>query len=301
MKEIKTFLHLDTKARTEEEIDEIYGELLYARTELMLNLRDKILNSQEYKDLAEINKILNVEMIQMSEEEKKLDIENASKEITERDFEEIAQSITDEDKYIELLKGYKGYKNEWKLYTRTNVDSFKYYFHKAKFILRSYYDDYQYCINLQFRGHEKLLDPYMKQHYELMKNKKRVSKMSQEEFEFRLENVRLLENAWIDPELSQHSMLICLHSFNGLSEEQLSSMKNVNRGSVENDLKKLYTALAHVLERRDKNYICGKEFLEQRELAEENVEKKELIKYIGMLEERVEVLKKFEIKDKKKK
>ncbi|MCI7002876.1 MAG: hypothetical protein MR904_00845 [Clostridia bacterium] len=301
MKEIKTFMHLDTTPRSEEEIEEIYGQLQKARWDLALKLKDKYLHSQEYKDLLEINKILNVKMIQMSEEEKNLELENALKEITERDFEEIAQSINDEDKYIELLKGYKGYKNEWKLYTRTNVNSFKYYFHKAKFILRSYYDDYQYCINLQFRGHEKLLDPYMKQHYDLMKNKKRLNKMTQEEFEFRLENVRLLENAWIDPELSQYSMLINLFSFSGLSEEQLSTMCELNRGSIENDVKKLYTALAHVLERRDKNYICGKEFLEQRKLAEENVEKKELIEYIGMLEERVQVLKKFEIKDKKKK
>ena len=41
--------------------------------------------------------------------------------------------------------------------------------------------------------------------------------------------------------------------------------------------------------------------MEQRNLAEEKVEKTELIKYIGMLEERIQTLKKFEIKDKKKK
>ena len=36
-------------------------------------------------------------------------------------------------------------------------------------------------------------------------------------------------------------------------------------------------------------------------VREEKVEKTELIKYIGMLEERIQTLKKFEIKDKKKK
>lgn len=301
MKEIKTFLHLDSKPRTPEEIAEIYGDLLKRRFELNIKLRDKLLNSDEYKELDEINKILHIKMIQMSEEERKAEFENAIKEITERDFEEIAKSITDEDKYIELLKGYIGYKNEWKLYTRTNVESFKYYYQKAKFILRSYYDDYQYCINLQFRGHEKLIDSYMKQHYELMKNRKRITKMSQEEFEFRLENVRLLENAWIYPELSQYSMLIHMFSFSGLSGEQLASMFELNRGSIEYDVKKLYTALAHMLEMRDKNYITGKEFLEQRKLAEEIVEKKELINYIGMLEEKLQALKKFKLKDKKKK
>ena len=141
----------------------------------------------------------------------------------------------------------------------------------------------------------------MKQHYELMKNRKRITKMSQEEFEFRLENVRLLENAWLYPELSQYATLIHMFSFNGLSEEQLSMMFALNRGSIENDVKKLYTALAHVLEMRDKNYMNGNEFLEQRKMAEESVEKKELIKYIGMLEERLQALKKFEIKNKKKK
>lgn len=301
MKEIKTFLHLDSKPRTQEEIEEIYGDLLRLRFNLNIKLRDKLLNSDEYKELDEINKILNLEMIQMSDEERKIEYENAAKEITERDFEEIAKSITDEDKYVELLKGYKGYKNEWKLYTRTNVDSFKYYYQKAKFILRSYYDDYQYCINLQFRGHEKLMDPYMRQHYELMKNRKKINKMTQEEFEFRLENVRLLQNAWIDPELSQYSTLIHMFSFSGLSGEQLASMFELNRGSIENDVKKLYTALAHVLEMRDKNYITGKDFLEQRNLTEEKVEKTELIKYIGMLQERIQTLKTFEIKDKKKK
>lgn len=301
MKEIETFLHLDSKPRTQEEIDEIREALEREKFEIIFRINMRELNSPDYKRLKEINDILNVKMVQMSDEERKIEYENATKEITERDFEEIAQSITDEDKYIELLKGYRGYKNEWKLYTRTNVNSFKYYFQKAKFILRSYYDDYQYCINLQFRGHEKLMDPYMKQHYELMKNRKRITKMSQEEFKFRLENVRLLENAWIDPELSQYATLIHMFSFCDLSEEQLSKMFELNRGSIENDVKKLYTALAHVLEMRDKNYITGKEFLEQRKLAEETVEKKELIKYIGMLEERVQSLKKFEIKDKKKK
>lgn len=301
MKEIETFLHLDSKPRTQEEIDEIREALEREKFEIIFRINMRELNSPDYKRLKEINDILNVKMVQMSDEERKIEYENATKEITERDFEEIAQSITDEDKYIELLKGYRGYKNEWKLYTRTNVNSFKYYFQKAKFILRSYYDDYQYCINLQFRGHEKLMDPYMKQHYELMKNRKRITKMSQEEFKFRLENVRLLENAWIDPELSQYATLIHMFSFCDLSEEQLSKMFELNRGSIENDVKKLYTALAHVLEMRDKNYITGKEFLEQRKLAEETVEKKELIKYIGMLEERVQSLKKFETKDKKKK
>lgn len=301
MKEIETFLHLDSKKWTQEEIEEERGELLRQRMEAMLDLRDLILNSHEYKKVSRINEILSVKMIQMSEEERKIEYENATKEITERDFEEIAKSITDEDKYVELLKGYKGFKNEWKLYTRTNINSFKYYYQKAKFILRSYYDDYQYCINLQFRGHEKLMDPYMRQHYELMKNRKKINKMTQEEFEFRLENVRLLQNAWIDPELSQYSTLIHMFSFSGLSGEQLASMFELNRGSIENDVKKLYTALAHVLEMRDKNYITGKEFLEQRNLAEEKVEKTELIKYIGMLEERIQTLKKFEIKDKKKK
>lgn len=301
MKEIETFLHLDSKKWTQEEIEEERGELLRQRMEAMLDLRDLILNSNEYKKVSRINEILSVKMIQMSEEERKIEYENATKEITKRDFEEIAKSITDEDKYVELLKGYKGFKNEWKLYTRTNINSFKYYYQKAKFILRSYYDDYQYCINLQFRGHEKLMDPYMRQHYELMKNRKKINKMTQEEFEFRLENVRLLQNAWIDPELSQYSTLIHMFSFSGLSGEQLASMFELNRGSIENDVKKLYTALAHVLEMRDKNYITGKEFLEQRNLAEEKVEKTELIKYIGMLEERIQTLKKFEIKDKKKK
>lgn len=267
----------------------------------MLDLKDKMLNSDEYRKISQINIILNFKMVQMSDEERKIEYENATKEITERDFEEIANSITDEDKYVELLKGYRGYKNEWKLYTRTNVDLFNYYYQKAKFILRSYYDDYQYCINLQFRGLEKLMDPYMRQHYKLMKNRKKINKMTQEEFEFRLENVRLLQNAWIDPELSQYSTLIHMFSFSGLSGEQLASMFELNRGSIENDVKKLYTALAHVLEMRDKNYITGKEFLEQRKLAEEKVEKTELIKYIGMLEERIQTLKKFEIKDKKKK
>ena len=301
MKEIETFLHLDSKPRTQEEIDEIREALEREKFEIIFRINMRELNSPDYKRLREINDILNVKMVQMSDEERKIEYENATKEITERDFEEIAQSITDEDKYIELLKGYRGYKNEWKLYTRTNVNSFKYYFQKAKFILRSYYDDYQYCINLQFRGHEKLMDPYMKQHYELMKNKKRITKMSQEEFEFRLENVRLLENAWIDPELSKHTMLITLFSFCKVSEVDLAKSYNLSTGSIENDVKKLYTALAHVLEMRDKNYMTGKEFLEQRKLTEETVEKKELIKYIGMLEERVQVLKKFEIKDKKKK
>ena len=132
MKEIKTFLHLDSKPRTHEEIEEIYGDLLRRRFDLNIKLKDKLLNSDEYKELDEINKILNLEMIQMSDEERKIEYENATKEITERDFEEIANSIKDEDKYVELLKGYKGYKKEWKLYTRTNVDSFKYYYQKAK-------------------------------------------------------------------------------------------------------------------------------------------------------------------------
>ena len=126
---------MDSKPRTQEEIEEIYGDLLRRRFDLNIKLRDKLLNSDEYKELDEINKILNLEMIQMSEEERKIEYENATKEITERDFEEIANSITDEGKYVELLKGYRGYKNEWKLYTRTNVDSFKYYYQKAKFIL----------------------------------------------------------------------------------------------------------------------------------------------------------------------
>ena len=209
----------------------------------------------------------------MSEQERKAEFENAVKEITKRDFEEIAKSITDEDKYIELLKGYKGYKNEWKLYTRTNVDSFKYYYQKAKFILRCYYDDYQYCINLQFKGYEKLLDPYMKQHYELMRNRKKTNKMTQEEFEFRLENIRLLQNTWIDPELSQYSTLIHMFSYSGLSDEQLASMFERDRGSIENDVKKQYTTLAHVLEMMDKNYITGKEFLEQRTLQKKKLKK----------------------------
>lgn len=301
MKEKETLMHLDSSPKTEEEIELERENLIAKRSLLWVIINEKARQLPEYKEMLNINNILNTKMIQMSDEERKIEYENATKEITERDFEEIAKSITDEDKYVELLKGYKGYKNEWKLYTRTNVDSFKYYYQKAKFILRSYYNDYQYCINLQFRGHEKLMDPYMKQHYELMKNRKRITKMSQEEFEFRLENVRLLENAWLDPELSEYATLIHMFSFNGLSEEQLSMMFELNRGSIENDVKKLYTALAHVLEMRDKNYITGKDFLEQRNLTEEKVEKTELIKYIGMLEERIQTLKKFEIKDKKKK
>lgn len=301
MKEKETLIHLDSSPRSEEEIELERKNLIAKRNLLWVVISEKARQLPEYKEMLRINNILNTKMIQLSDEDRKNELNAALKQISEEQFEEIAQSFTDEEKYVEFLKAYKGYKNEWKLYTRTNVDCFNYYYYKAKFMLRSYYNDYQYCINLQFRGHEKLIDSYMKQHYELMKNRKRITKMSQEEFEFRLENVRLLENAWLYPELSQYATLIHMFSFNGLSEEQLSMMFALNRGSIENDVKKLYTALAHVLEMRDKNYMNGNEFLEQRKMAEESVEKKELIKYIGMLEERLQALKKFEIKNKKKK
>jgi len=301
MKEKETLMHLDSSPRTEEEIELERESLIAKRNLLWVIINEKACQIPEYKEMLNINNILNTKMIQLSDEDRKNELEAASKQITEEQFEEIAQSFTDEKKYVEFLKAYKGYKNEWKLYTRKNVDCFNYYYYKAKFMLRSYYSDYQYCINLQFRGHEKLINPYMKQHYELMQNRKRITKMSQEEFEFRLENLRLLENAWIDPELSQYATLIHMFSFCDLSEEQLAKMFELNRGSIENDVKKLYTALAHVLEMRDKNYILGKDFLEQRKLAEDNVEKTELIKYIGILEERLQALKKFEIKNKKKK
>ena len=86
MKEIETFLHLDSKKWTQEEIEEERGELLRQRMEAMLDLRDLILNSHEYKKVSRINEILSVKMIQMSDEERKIEYENATKEITERDY-----------------------------------------------------------------------------------------------------------------------------------------------------------------------------------------------------------------------
>lgn len=282
MKEKITYSHLEEDLE-ENEIEEERKRLEQEKDYLQMVIHDNVTNSPEYKRIVEISNILNVKMIAMSKEEQKQEINESSKQITEREFDEIAKSYNDEKKYVQLLKGYKGYDNEWKLYTRTNVDCFNYYFHKAKFIIRSYYEDYQYCMNLQFKYNTRFLDSNMKKHYDMVKSNRKISSMSQEEFEFRLEYVRLLNNAYNIPELAEFTELIHMHGFCGLSEDKLADYKGINIGSAENDLKKLYKALAHVLQDRDKNYITGKAFFERRDKCNINLDVKDKLIELGKL------------------
>lgn len=285
MKQEITYSHLDDLLEIEKEVEEeIKREKLEKeRLFLQLLIHEKTVNSPEYKRLIEISHALNIKMVALSKEECKQEIEDASKLITERDFEEIAMSYDNEKKYVQLLKGYKGYDNEWKLYTRTNVNCFNYYFHKAKFIMSCYFEDYQYCMNVQYKYNTKFLDPNMKNHYDMVKSNRKISGMTQEEFEFRLEYVRLLNNAYSIPELAEYTELIQLYGFCGLSEKQLAEYKEINIGSVENDLKKLYKALAHVLEDRDKNYITGKAFFERRDKCNAELDVKDKLIELGKL------------------
>lgn len=285
MKKKITYSHLDDILEIEREvaIEEEREKLEQERTKLQLIIHDKTVNSPEYKRMIEISNILNIKMVALSQEEQQQELDEAVKLITERDFEEIANSYNDEKKYVQLLKGYKGYDNEWKLYTRTNVDCFNYYFHKAKFILGCYFEDYQYCMNLQYKYNTKFLDPNMKNHYDMVKSNRKISGMTQEEFEFRLEYVRLLNNAYSIPELAEYTELIHMYGFCGLSEKQLAEYKGINIGSVENDLKKLYKALAHVLEDRDKNYITGKAFFERRDKCNAELDTKDKLIELGKL------------------
>ena len=270
---------IDRDVAIEEEREHLENE----RKFLQMVIYEKIADSPEYKRIVDISNILNIKMVALSKEERQQEFDEASKLITEREFDEIAKSYKDEKKYVQLLKGYKGYDNEWKLYTRTNVDCFNYYYHKAKFILGSYFKDYQYCMNLQYREHTKALDENMKNHYDMVKNKRRLSSMPMDEFEFSLEYVRLLNNAYNIPELAEYTELIHMYAFCGLSEKELAEYKGINIGSVENDLKKLYKALAHVLQDRDKNYILGKDFFERRDKCNANLDVKDKLIELGKL------------------
>lgn len=282
MKEKITYSHLEEDLK-ENKIEEERKRLEQEKAFLQLVIHDKVTNSTEYKRIVEISNILNIKMIALSKEEQQQEIDEASKLITEREFDEISKSYNDEKKYVQLLKGYKGYDNEWKLYTRTNVDCFNYYFHKAKFILNSYFEDYQYCMNLQYKYNTKFLDPNMKKHYDMVNSNRKISSMSQEEFEFRLEYVRLLNNAYNIPELAEYTELIHMYGFCGLSEKELANYKGINIGSVENDLKKLYKALAHVLQDRDKNFILGKNLFERRNKCNANLDLKDKLIELGKL------------------
>lgn len=74
-----------------------------------------------------------------------------------------------------------------------------------------------------------------------------------------------------------------MYAFCGLSEKELAEYKGINIGSVENDLKKLYKALAHVLQDRDKNYILGKDFFERRDKCNANLDVKDKLIELGKL------------------
>lgn len=204
---------MDANEKNEIDVDQIRENLRKEMDMLNMRLQLKMTNSPEYKRILEISNQLNIKMVALSKEEQKQEFEEATKLITESEFEGIINSYGDEKKYVQVLKGYRGYDNEWKLYTRINVNCFNYYFHKAKFILRNYYKDYQHCMNLQYKGNAKFLDPNMKVHYDMVKSNKKISSMSHEEFLFRLENVRLLYNAYEIPELAEYTELIHLHAF----------------------------------------------------------------------------------------
>ena len=112
MKEKETLMHLDSTPRSEEEIELERENLIAKRNLLWAIISEKSRQLPEYKEMLNINNILNTRMIQLSDEDRKNELDAASKQITEEQFEEITRSFTDEKKYVEFLKAYKGYKNE---------------------------------------------------------------------------------------------------------------------------------------------------------------------------------------------
>ncbi len=104
MKEKETLMHLDSSPKTEEEIELERESLIAKRSLLWVIINEKARQLPEYKEMLNINNILNIKMIQLSDEDRKNELEAASKQITEEQFEEIAQSFTDEKVFKSLQR-----------------------------------------------------------------------------------------------------------------------------------------------------------------------------------------------------
>ena len=94
MKKKITYSHLDDilEIKREIAIEEEREKLQQERTKLQLIIHNKTVNSPEYKRMIEISNILNIKMVALSQEEQQQELDEAAKLITERDFEEIANS-----------------------------------------------------------------------------------------------------------------------------------------------------------------------------------------------------------------
>lgn len=157
--------------------------------------------------------------------------------------------------------------------------------------------------------------------------RERFRNLSMEEFSFRLECFRILNNAYIIPELSKFAPLLHYKYYSGatvmesakfvlniadiiknrvlevkrIEKQQINGEQEIeeleekhtykefinmvyedykddgNRGSVNNELRKLERALADYLIEREKKLISGYEFFERFEKANEELDKKNLM------------------------
>lgn len=83
MKEKETLIHLDSSPRSEEEIELERKNLIAKRDLLWVITSEKARQLPEYKEMLEINNILNTKMIQLSDEDRKNELNAALKQITE--------------------------------------------------------------------------------------------------------------------------------------------------------------------------------------------------------------------------
>lgn len=311
-----------------------YKQLIYVQ-EMIKNEKAK---KEPYKTV--------VEKIDLKEQRKI--IAEALRDIALENLEYCTSYKGDEEKYLEFVNRIHGFKDEWKAFRRTNVDNFNYYLAKAKFMLDSF--TYDYCVLLvdEFKDYERLLnsverekflngigqqviierelykklknktkrDVKIKQYREQIYKRQRYKNLGFEEFCFRLESVRLLNNASQIPELREFAPLIHYKYFCDASvietsrmiydlddmmklasknnwnieetQEKLSLKEYYNivddyyndtkhRGSVNNELRKLEKALANYLISREKDLISGFEYYEKFKKVNKSLDEKDLL------------------------
>lgn len=311
-----------------------YKQLIYVQ-EMIKNEKAK---KEPYKTV--------VEKIDLKEQRKI--IAEALRDIALENLEYCVSYKGDEEKYLEFVNRIHGFKDEWKAFRRTNVDNFNFYLAKAKFMLDNF--AYDYCVLLvdEFKDYERLLnsadrekflngigqqviierelykklknktkrDVKIKQYREQVYKRQRYRNIGFEEFCFRLESVRILNNAHEIPELREFAPLIHYKYFCDASiietsrmiydlddmmklasknnwnveetQEKLSLKEYYNivddyyndtkhRGSVNNELRKLEKALANYLISREKDLISGFEYYEKFKEANKTLDEKDLL------------------------